>query len=101
MLAPPTRRAVTLRRLAPRSAISSSRRGTAVCGDLAGFPSCSAQRGRRQEHVGQTADAGRTIVQHDRDAAAQSHGDQLVARSADLEVGDLDDDLAAVHAARR
>ena len=41
------------------------------------------------------------IVLHDRDAAAQSHGEQLVARSADLEVGDLDDDLVAVHAARR
>ena len=38
--------------------------------------------------MGQTADAGGTNVQHDRDAAAQSHGDQLVARSADLEVGE-------------
>ena len=59
MLAPPARRAVTLRRLAPRSAISSSSaRHCAYAGTWPGFPSCLRQRRRGQEHVGQTADRG-------------------------------------------
>ena len=83
------------------AAISSSRRGTAVCGNLAGIAVLLAQRRRGQEHVGQAADPGRGIVQHDRDAAAQAHGDQRRPLRPTWRSATLTTISPAAHAARR
>ena len=72
MLAPPASRAEIRRGLRPVGPISSSRRGTAVWGNLAGLAVRPAQRRRWQQHVRQPADPGLGIVEQDGDAAAET-----------------------------
>ena len=101
MLAPPARRAVMRRGLAPSFAMSSSSAGTASLGELGRVRVRPAQRRRRQQDVRQPADRGHGVVEHDRDAAPEAHGHQHVGFPADLQVGHPHEHFVRLHAGLR
>ncbi|PYP09326.1 MAG: hypothetical protein DMD59_09275 [Gemmatimonadetes bacterium] len=61
--------------------------GMAAVGDIA------RERGGREQHVRHGARAGLRIVQHDRDAGAESEGDQDAIATLGRPIGDFDDDF--------
>ena len=106
MLAPPTSRAVIRRALAPCWPMSSSRRGIAVCGNLAGLSSFRLSAGDGSSTCARppTCATGSYSTMATQLPEADRH--QHVVARAGPEVGDAHDDLAAsrgppVHALAR